>query len=94
MGWKRRHGRRHSRRRLPNGFLDLTGTNFHHIPPQHPDRHPKFRGMRKTKKAHAAYHILYGAAGSPADAFLILWKDWWPNMTEADKARIIQLLSA
>ena len=48
----------------------------HHVPPTCPDPKPRFI-LKKTRRHHEAYHLLFGNAKSFEDAVEILKHDWW-----------------
>lgn len=62
------------RARIRNNLVCIT--DKHHVPPRHADPRPRFT-LKKDRREHEAYHLLFGCAKSFEDACEILYQDWW-----------------
>ena len=70
------HSFRHSNCRVTNQPTQITS---HHVPPKVPDKMPRPQILKKERRHHEAYHLLFHNAPDFATAVYILRRDWWTD---------------
>lgn len=62
--------------RIKNHPMQITK---HHVPPRVPDASPRPIILRKERRHHEAWHLLFQNCPDLKTAIFILQRDWFPN---------------